>query len=408
MKVVIIGLSAAGLSCLETLLRFSPGSEISVISEEKRLPYCRCILTEYLGREIREEFLTVRDPSHFPPNVTFLPGERAVSIDPPAKTVALQSGKKLRYDKLLIATGANAVRPDYCSDENRVFTLRYIDDALMIERCLERKATVVGGGFIGIKAAYGLKKRGIDVEVVESLHLLSTWMDERQSMVVEDDLKAIGITINKGDEITQISIRGDTVTSALKSGKELESDVVVAGIGVIPRIELAQGAGIMTDTGILVNEFLETSAKDIYAAGDCCEAMDTSRNRPWVNAVWPVAVEQGYFAALNMIGMCASYPGSIAMNSLKTPDFHLIIAGILRNGEDITFYEKQIPRKRQFRMLAVRENIPVGMMFYNAAEDAGPVLRLIRSGKPLTTVKPGEIVRGEASLYDMMKSLQQR
>jgi NAD(P)H-nitrite reductase large subunit len=405
MKVVIIGLSAAGLSCLETLLRFSPGSEISVVSEEKCLPYCRCILTEYLGREVEEGFLTVRDTSHFPPNVTFLPGECAVSIDPPGKTVALQSGVQLRYDKLLIATGANAVRPDYCSDENRVFTLRYIDDVFKIERLLDRKATVVGGGFIGIKTAYGLKKRGIDVEVVESLHLLSTWMDERESMVVEDDLGTMGISINKGDEITQISIGGDIVTAALKSGKELKSNVVVAGIGIVPRTELAQRAGILTETGILVNEFLGTSVKDIYAAGDCCEAMDTSRNRPWVNAVWPVAVEQGYFAALNMTGMSASYPGSIAMNSLKTPDFHLITAGLLKKAEDITFYEEQFSRKRQFRMIAVRGDIPVGMMFYNAAEDAGPVIRLIRSGKPLTTVKAGEIVRGEASVYDMMKLL---
>ena len=405
MKVVIIGSSAAGLSCLETLLRCSPGSEIAVISEEKRQPYCRCILTEYLGREIEEGFLTLRDTSHFPPNVTFILGERAGAVDPAAKTVALLSGEKVHYDKLLIATGANAVRPEYCTDENRVFTLRYIDDVYKIERFLERKATVVGGGFIGVKTAYGLKKRGIDVEVVESLHLLSTWMDERLSMVVENELKAVGITINKGDEITSISIRNDAVTAALKSGKELESDVVVAGIGIVPRTELAQRAGIVTKTGILVNEFLETSVQDVYAAGDCCEAMDTSRNRKWVNAVWPVAVEQGYFAALNMTGMSASYPGSIAMNSLKTLDFHLITAGLLKKAEDITLYEKQIPQKRQFRMLAVRGDIPVGMMFYNAAEDAGLVIRLIRGRKPLTTVKPGEIVRGEASLYDMMKLL---
>jgi nitrite reductase (NADH) large subunit len=405
MKVVVIGSSAAGLSCLETILRHSPGSEIAVISEEKRQPYCRCMLTDYLGREIGEDFLTIRDASLFPPNVTFILGERAGAINPAAKTVILQSGEKVHYDKLLIATGADAVRPDFCSDENRVFTLRYMDDALKIERCLGRKAIVMGGGFIGIKAAYSLNKLGIEVEVVESLHLLSMWMDERPSLLVEGDVKATGVTVNKGDDVTHISLSDDHVIAALRSGKEIRSDVVLAGIGIVPRIELAKGAGILTNKGILVNEFLETSVQDVYAAGDCCEAMDQSRNSPWVNAVWPVAVEQGYFAALNMTGMRASYPGSVAMNSLKTPDFHLINAGILKKAEDIKFYEKQIPQKRQFRMLAVRENIPVGMMFYNAAEDAGPVLRLIRRRKPLARIKPEEIVSGEASVYDIMKLL---
>jgi NAD(P)H-nitrite reductase large subunit len=405
MKVVIIGSSAGGLSCLETLLRHSPGSEIAVISEERRQPYCRCMLTGYLGREFREDFLTIRDTSLFPPNVTFILGDRAETIDVAAKTVILQSGEKLHYDKLLIATGADAVRPDFCSDENRVFTVRYMDDALKIERHLERKATVLGGGFIGIKAAYGMRKRGIEIEMVESLHLLSTWMDERQSLLVEEDIKAMGVTVNKGDEVTDISLIDDHVNAALRSGKEIQSDVVVAGIGIVPRIEPAKGTGILTNKGILVNEFLETSVQDIYAAGDCCEAMDQSRNTPWVNAVWPVAVEQGYFAALNMTGMRASYPGSVTMNSLKTPDFHLINAGILKKAEDIKFYEKRIPGKRQFRMLAVRENIPVGMMFYNAADDAGPVLYLIRRRKPLAKIKPEHIVSGEASVYDIMKLL---
>ncbi len=130
-----------------------------------------------------------------------------------------------------------------------------------------------------------------------------------------------------------------------------------------------------------------------------------TRGRPWINAVWPVAVEQGYFAGLSLAGIPAVYPGSIGLNSLKTPRSHLINAGLLKTADGVIFHEQQTPGKNQFRMLAMRENIPVGMMFYNAPEGAGPVVNLIRRGKPLSPGIPEAIVRGDASLYDLIKNL---
>ncbi len=154
----------------------------------------------------------------------------------------------------------------------------------------------------------------------------------------------------------------------------------------------------------MVNEFLETSAEGIYAAGDCCETMDIARKRLWVNAIWPVAVEQGYFAALNMLGMQAPYPGSIGMNSMKTRAFHLITAGVLKGGEGVSLFEKYIPSTNQFRKLAVRDNVPVGMAFYNNPEEAGVIINLIKKGTPLT-VDPAKIVNNEVSMMDILKPL---
>jgi hypothetical protein len=108
---------------------------------------------------------------------------------------------------------------------------------------------------------------------------------------------------------------------------------------------------------------------------------------------------------MNMAGIPAAYPGSIGLNSLKTPRFHLINAGLLKEAEGVAFYEKEAPGRNQFRMLALRENIPVGLMFFNAPEDAGPVVNLIRRGKPLARGLPEAIVNGEASLYDLLKNL---
>jgi NADPH-dependent 2,4-dienoyl-CoA reductase/sulfur reductase-like enzyme len=128
------------------------------------------------------------------------------------------------------------------------------------------------------------------------------------------------------------------------------------------------------------------------------------RNTLWINALWPVAVEQGHHAALNMLGRQSPYPGSLAMNSLKTPVFHLILAGILKGGNGITLFEHYTPSSNQFRKLAVRNNIPVGMAFYNNPEDAGIIVNLIKKGEPLT-VNPERIVRNEVSMMDILKPL---
>jgi NAD(P)H-nitrite reductase large subunit len=405
MKLVIVGLSAAGLSALETVLRFAPEAEITAISEENRQPYCRCLLTQYLGREVQQDFLTIRETNRYPKNVTWLLGERVSQIDPEKKSIACASGRTLSYDKLLIAAGAGAVQPEYCRSENRAHTLRFIEDALKIENLALGKGIVAGGGFVGIKTAYGLKERGLEVEmVVSSPHLLSMVMNERAAVWVEKDLQSLGVILNRSDDIAEISAADHQVRAVLNSGKEIRSDVLVAGKGVIPRLELAQSAGLAVEAGILVNEFLETSEPDIFAAGDCCQALDLTRGRTWINAVWPVAVEQGYYAGLNLAGTPAAYPGSVAMNSLKTPRSHLINAGLLKTAEGVTFHERQTTGKNQFRMLAMRENIPVGMMFYNAPEGAGPVVNLIRRAKPLSPGIPEAIVSGEASLYDLLRN----
>jgi NAD(P)H-nitrite reductase large subunit len=359
----------------------------------------------YLGREVRQDFMTIRNTDHYPKNVTWLLGERVLRIDPGQKNVNCASGRTLIYDKLLIATGAGAIRPAYCREENRAFTLRFLEDALQIETLADGQAIVAGGGFVGLKTAYGLRERGLGVDlVVSSPHLLSMAMNERAASPVEKDLQAIGVALHKNDDLTGVDTGCKGVRATLRSGREIAGDVLVVGKGVVPRLELAREAGIAIEAGILVNDFLETSVSDIFAAGDCCQALDVTRGRSWVNAVWPVAVEQGYYAGLNMAGIPAAYPGSIGLNSLKTPRFHLINAGLLKDADGVTFFEKEAPGRNQFRMLALRENVPIGMMFFNTPADAGPVVNMIRRGKPLASGLPKAIVNGEASLYDLIRN----
>jgi nitrite reductase (NADH) large subunit len=405
MKVVIIGMSAAGLSCLDTLLRFSSETNITVISEEKYQPYCRCLLTYYLGKNLSENQMIIKNISACPANTHFIFSEKVEHINVIKKSVILSSGKEIHYDKLLIATGASAVKPKYYDEEKRTFTLRYMDDAKKVEKYVKEKAIVLGGGLVGVKTAYGLIERNTKVTmIISSPYPLSMILDENTARFVEKDIEELGIEIRTQEDISEISMKEDMVQVSLKSGTELESDVIVVGKGVKPRVALARKSGINIDLGIVANEFLETSAEGVYAAGDCCEAMDITRKTPWVNALWPVAVEQGYFAALNMSGARAPYPGSIGMNSLKTQSFHLISGGVLKDGEGVTIYEKHFPHKKQFRKLAVRDNVPVGMAFYNNPEYAGVIINLIKKGTPLT-VDPRKIVSGEVGLMDILKPL---
>lgn len=405
MKVVIVGASAAGLTCLDTLVRFSPQSDITIVSEEPYSPYCRCLLTYYLGGMLKEKQMVIRDTTSYPANTHFLFGERVEKIDTAGKSVILSSGKEITYDKLLIATGSNPVKPEYYDERKKTFTLRYMDDAKKIEPHLRSKAIVLGGGFVGIKAAAGLTERNIGVTIViGSRYPLSMIADEQTSRFVGKDLKEMGIDIRSGEDIADVKDGNGSVRVSLSSGFELDSDAIIVGKGVKPRIDLAKQAGIKTDMGVTVNEFLETSAEGVYAAGDCCETMDISRNRIWVNAIWPVAVEQGYCAALNMLGLRAPYPGSVGMNSLKTKAFHLIVAGVLKAGEGVSIFEKYISSTNQFRKLAVRDNVPVGMAFYNNPEDAGVMINLIKKGTPLD-VDPAKIVSNEVSTMDILKPL---
>jgi nitrite reductase (NADH) large subunit len=405
MDIVIIGCSAAGLSCLDTLCRVSPQAKITIISAERYAPYSRCLLSYYLGNMMTEQELMISTPSSYPAGVRFILGQKVEKVDAGRKSVRLSNGSECGYDKLLLAVGADAVKPQYYDEEKRTFTLRYLDDTRKIAAKLKEKAVVSGGGFIGIKTAYGLLTRKIKTEmVISSAHLLALVLDESSASHIEKDLAQMGLGITTNDDIKEINLHKNDLKVSLRSGRVLDCDVVVAGKGVQPQVDLARWAGIKVNEGISVDEYLETSVPDIFAAGDCCETFDLAQNKVSVIGLWPVAVEQGYFAALNMTGCRSRYPGSVGMNSLKTSAFHLISAGVLKGEPGLKIYEKQMSATRQFRKLAFRGDVPVGMAFYNCPEEAGLFVNLIKKAQPLL-VRPEKVVNGEVGINDILKPL---
>jgi NAD(P)H-nitrite reductase large subunit len=402
MNIVIIGASAAGLSCLNTLYAISPQAKITVISAERYSPYSRWLLPYYLGNSITEQELTISSTSDYPSNVHFILGQKAEQINAQKKTVRISDGRELGYDKLCIAVGAEAIKPKYYAEGGGAFTLRYLDDAQKIAAAAIGRAVVLGGGSVGIQTACSLLARNIKTAlVIASRHPLAMVLDEASARYIEKDLLDMGVGITTHEDIYDICLHKKALKVYRSSGIALETDVVVVCKGFKPSVDLAKASGIAVNKGISVNEYLETSAPGIFAAGDCCETMDLARNKVRIIDLWLVAEEQGRCAALNMCGTRSRYPGSIEMYGLKTKAFHLISAGLLKGEPGLTVYEKYIPFRNQFRKIALRGNIPVGMAFYNCPEEAMLLVNLIKKSMPLK-VNPEKIVNGDVRIRDIV------
>ncbi len=303
-RIVIVGGGAAGFSAAEMLRRRGFGGDITMISNDKAAPVDRPNLSkDYLAGTAPEEWIPLRGDDWYVENsVTLKLNTEAAALDPKQKTVTLGDGSSLPFDKLLLATGAEPVKlPVPGADLQHVHLLRSLADSRAIIKAAEnaKRAVVIGASFIGLETAASLRARKLDVHVVapEKRPLEKVFGPELGDFV-RSLHEEHGVVFDLEDGVTGI----DAKSVALKSGAKLDADLVVTGVGVKPRIALAEKAGLAIDRGISVNEYLQTSAPDIYAAGDITRWPDAyTRERIRVEH-WVVAERQGQDAALNMLG----------------------------------------------------------------------------------------------------------
>ncbi len=391
MRIIIIGGSIAAYTALETLIKYGKDLEITLITEEEHIFYSKCLLTYLLGQEIGEKELFFSSSKKYKGFIKLFSSTKATTTDNKNKKVFCNNGLSFDYDKLIIATGADPIKPTYCKEENRAITIRYKKDIDMIKKYLKDRAIVVGGGYVGLKTAYSLSKLNIDTSVIiSSPYPLSVTTDEDTGKTIETEFKKLGIKTYTRTDLKEIVPKNGSIKALLTSELDLTADVCIVGKGVKPRVELLLDSNISVNLGIVVNEYLQTSDKDIYAVGDCAECYDTAREEYYLNAIWPNAVEQAQIAALNILGNHVPYLGSISMNSIKTDTFHLITAGVLK-GKEITIYEKRYSSKNQFRKIALQNGRLVGMSFFNNAEDAGFYVNLVKKGNVIVE-KPDEFL----------------
>ena len=393
MRNVIIGSSAAGISAAETLRREDPTCEITMISDEENPLYSRPLISYLLAGELPEEKIFYRPPDFYERNrIEALLGRRAVRVEPEGSRVILDNGEELKYDNLLLATGASPKLPEIEGVEKRgVFGFRTLQDAKEMLQMLPqvKQAVVLGGGLVGLKAAAGLKARGVDVTVaVGSPHLLSQMVDAGAAEIYRELLEAHGIKIATG--MRPAKFLGDSKVEGvqMESGEELPAQLVVVGKGVRANMEPVKGTEVRCDYGVLIDEHCRTNIKNIYAAGDVAQSYDLVRGESWTNQIWPCAVEQGRIAALNMAGKEAVYQGSMGMNSVQFFDLPVISAG-LAGLRERDFDEEIVkrPRKEIYKRLVLKGDRVVGFVLVGDVENAGIIRSLIAKGVSVAGLK---------------------
>lgn len=328
MHYCIIGNGVAGTEAALAIRSQDNSSAITIITQSAYHMYYRPRLIEYLSAPIKPENLYIYKPTVYDEKrIEILFKTEAVDIDKNDKTITLHNGSKIKYDKLCIATGAAPNMPDIPGKNLKgVFAIRDIEDAddiiTHIENASNKNITVVGGGLLGLETAYSLCKRGFHVTVIEFFErLLPRQLDGEGAALLQKLLEQKGLLFILSDSVTNII--GDIYVQKVqcKSGKQLDTGTVIFSMGIKARTDLAKVCGLDVNRGIIINNYLETSEPDIFAAGDPTE------HNGICYGIWPAAREQGKLAGLNMADARQEYKGTLLSVLLKITGIDLYSAG---------------------------------------------------------------------------------
>jgi len=392
---LIIGNSAAGIAAIEAIRQRDKESKIIVISNEDYPGYCRCLISYYLAGQIKEDKLLYRKENFYQENkIELLLNKKVSRVDPKKNRVVCEDKSQISYDQLLIATGASPKFPETPGVKKKgVFGLRTIKDVKEIDGLLPvtRAATILGGGLVGLKAAYALKKRGIDVKVViKSEQILSQMLDFEAASFVQKRLEENGIEVVLGEDVKEIIGEGDIRAVMLEAGRAFESSLIIVGKGVSPNIDLVKETQIKVNQGIIVNQFLQTNVENIYASGDVAQAFDLTTGKQAVHALWPIAVAQGRIAGANMAGDTISYDGSLGVNSIEFFGLATVSLGIYKREKGDTAFEelkKSDTKSGVYKKLILKDNLLLGAILVGDIKASGVFLRLIREKIDVSTIK---------------------
>lgn len=323
---LILGNGAAGVSAAETIRERNSTCSIVMVTKEDCLPYSRPMLTKsVMGKEDREELL-LHDPAWYEERrILNLTGKRAEKIDTREKEVTFDDGIRLKYDKCIYALGSECFIPPIPGNEKQeVVGIRRLSDIEKINSLLStsKQAVVIGGGVLGLEAAWELKRAGLSVTVLEQGNqLMKRQLDEEAGEFLKTIILEKGVDV-KFQAATREIEGGDKVTGVrLEDGTVLPADLVVISAGVRANVSLAEAAGAKSGRAVMVNEHMETTVPSIYACGDCAEYEGINY------AIWPQAVEMGKAAGANAAGERISYKTVTAALTFHGMDTSLFAVG---------------------------------------------------------------------------------
>jgi NAD(P)H-nitrite reductase large subunit len=385
MRYLTLGAGPAGVTAAETLARTDPAGETTLLCGEPGPPYARMTLPYLLAGRIREENTRIRpDLEHYSRlGIRLLQG-RAAAVDAKARTVALEDGRTLAYDRLLVATGSTPVlQPIPGIDLPGVRTCWTLDDArrLLADARPGLRVVQMGAGFVGCIIMQGLVRLGVDLTIlVRSGRMVSRMMNPEASGLIRRWCETKGVRIRVETLPERLSMAGDGLRVHLPGGETLPADWYLCLVGVKPSMGFLAGTGVAAGGGIAVDDTMATSVPGIFAAGDVAEYRDGLTGKPNVNAIQPNAVEQGRIAALNMAGRPAAARGGFAFNVLDTLGLVSYSFGAWQGLPGGDHVEVRDPERFRYLRLEFLEDRLVGANAIGCTEHAG-VLRGLIEGR---------------------------
>lgn len=377
MNYVVLGASAAGINAIKVLRELDEKANITLISKDEHI-YSRCMLHHIISEHRTLDslnFVETRFDEKY--NISWKKSCTVNNIDIENKEVSiLETGEKVKYDKLLIATGASSAMPPIknLKKAKHIYGLRNIEDAYEIKEKAKdcKKITILGAGLVGIDALIGLLEyKNLDISVIyREPFILNRQLDEYSASVYENKFKELGVKFFKGASVNEICMDNNEniIGVVLDDETYIECDMAIVATGVIPNAEFINKEFISYERGIIIDENCKTTAKDIFAAGDVVGK----------NAIWPLAVKQGIVAAYNMAGREEKIDDSFVyrntMNFLGIPTVSL---GIVDMEEDCIVNVRK--DETGYKKFIIKDNVIKGVIVQGDISYVGALTHLIKN-----------------------------
>ena len=397
----IIGNSAAAVGAIAGIRNTDREGGITLIAREPHHTYSRPLISYLLAGTVDESRMPFRPPDFYEAsNVRAVLGTEATTLDVDARTVGTADGRNFTFEKLLIATGAAPIVPSNFAglQAQGLFTFTTWDDARSIKRFIETtadaperlRAVVVGGGLIGLKAVEALHALGLDVTMVELAdRILSASFDQTASDLARSALQNAGVDVRCATTVANVHTRDGRIDSVeLTDGTSKPCELLILAVGVAPQIALVKNTAVRTDRGILVDEFMQTSVQNVYAAGDVAQATELLSGQKRPIAIFPVACRQGFTAGCNMTGERRPYHGGLAKNAVDICGLPTISVGLTcPEGDGFEVLSSLDEAGPVYRKLVLKDNRIVGMIFVGCIDRAGIITGLIRQRVDVSSFK---------------------
>ncbi len=384
-KYLIIGNGAAGTTAADNIRKNDSAGSITIVSDESLPYYSRPRLCEFISGKVNEEKIVIKKEKWYQDqNIELMLNTRITTGEPESKTVTTQDGKKITYDKLLIAVGSHAFIPPIKGVEKTgVFSIRSIEDVIkFLEYATPGcEVVIIGGGLIGLEIGNELICAGRKVTIVEAFpRLLPNQVDDAGSQILSRILEDVGFSFKLNAKTKEIAGNDCVESVLLESSELLPAKMVLISAGVRSNLELAQNLGLNCNRGIVVDESLTTSQQDIYAAGDVAEFNATSYG------IWAAAMAQGKIAGANMAGGSMTYGGTTPANTLKIAGVDLASAGNIDAENKLE--AKVFADEKIYKKIVISNNTIVGCIMLGDKKGFNKVVKAISEKTNISEIDP--------------------